>query len=43
MTCETRLEIVPNAGHLFEEAGTLEAALDAAAGWFETHLRAVAS
>jgi putative phosphoribosyl transferase len=30
--------IVPNATHLFEEQGTLDEALDAAAEWFELHL-----
>lgn len=32
------IEIVPGATHLFEEPGTLEAVMDLAAGWFETHL-----
>jgi hypothetical protein len=31
---------VPGAGHLFEEPGTLDEALRAAAAWFEAHLRA---
>jgi hypothetical protein len=31
------LEIVPNATHLFEEPGTLEAAALLAAQWFQTH------
>jgi dienelactone hydrolase len=38
MHCETSLAIVPGAGHLFEEAGTLDQALAAAAQWFESHL-----
>jgi pimeloyl-ACP methyl ester carboxylesterase len=38
MRCETNLEIVPHAGHLFEEEGTLEVALDYAADWFATYL-----
>lgn len=38
MRCPTKLVIVPGAGHLFEAPGTLQAALDAAAAWFETHL-----
>ncbi len=32
-----RLEIVPGATHLFEEPGTLEAVIDLAGDWFETH------
>jgi len=39
MSCETSLVIVPGASHLFEESGTLDQALDAAASWFESHLR----
>lgn len=38
MHCQTKLEIVPGAGHLFEEPGTLELALNAAIGWFAAHL-----
>jgi dienelactone hydrolase len=34
----SRLEVIPGAGHLFEEPGTLEAVAAAAAGWFEAHL-----
>jgi putative phosphoribosyl transferase len=37
MSCETRLEIVPGATHLFEEPGTLEQVADLAAGWFTAH------
>ncbi len=33
----SKLEIVPNATHLFEEPGTLEAAALLAAKWFQTH------
>jgi pimeloyl-ACP methyl ester carboxylesterase len=40
MSCETSLVIVPGASHLFEEPGTLDQALSAAADWFEIHLRA---
>lgn len=40
LTCESRMEIVPGAGHLFEEPGTLEQAVDHAAGWFRAYLRA---
>lgn len=34
-----RLVIVPGAGHLFEEKGTLEEAAMHSVSWFETHLR----
>lgn len=37
MTCESQLEIVPGASHLFEEKRTLERAADLAAGWFSSH------
>ncbi len=35
-----RIEVVPGAGHLFEEPGTLAVVADAAARWFGTHLPA---
>lgn len=35
-----RLEIVPRAGHLFEEPGALDLVADLARDWFMTHLRA---
>jgi len=38
--CEKRLDIVPGATHLFEEPGTLDVVVDAAAVWFERHLGA---
>ena len=38
MGCEVRLEIVPRATHLFEEAGTLEVVAQHAADWFTAHL-----
>lgn len=38
MRCPTKLVIVPGAGHLFEEPGTLDAALDAVVAWFDAHL-----
>lgn len=34
MGCERKLEIIPGAGHLFEEPGTLETAAILAAEWF---------
>ena len=37
LNTESRLEIVPNATHLFEEPGTLEAAAGLAAEWFQGH------
>jgi pimeloyl-ACP methyl ester carboxylesterase len=35
---EKSIQIVPGATHLFEEAGTLDAVIELAAGWFESHL-----
>ena len=36
---EKHLAIVPGAGHLFEEPGTLEQVIDLARDWFAHHLR----
>jgi pimeloyl-ACP methyl ester carboxylesterase len=38
LKCERKLEIVPNATHLFEEAGKLEKVAQLSANWFRTHL-----
>ncbi|EJN59517.1 hypothetical protein HSB1_16750 [Halogranum salarium B-1] len=38
LTCTKELEVVPGAGHLFEEAGTLDAVAEHAAAWFEEYL-----
>ena len=38
LRCESRLEIVPGAGHLFEEAGALEQVAALARDWFVAHL-----
>jgi putative phosphoribosyl transferase len=38
LRCETRLEIVPGATHLFEEQGALEGVAELAAAWFTDHL-----
>lgn len=38
LTCEKRLDVVPRATHLFEEAGTLGVVADSASEWFATHL-----
>jgi dienelactone hydrolase len=38
MRCETRLEIVPGATHLFEEPGALDQVARLARDWFLTHL-----
>jgi putative phosphoribosyl transferase len=38
MRCHRSLAVVPHAGHLFEEPGTLEIAADHAATWFSRHL-----
>jgi hypothetical protein len=35
---DKRLIIIPGAGHLFEEPGTLEEAARHAASWFEKYL-----
>lgn len=40
LACTKRLEVVPRAGHLFEETGALDAVAVLAADWFETHLAA---
>jgi putative phosphoribosyl transferase len=37
MHCESRIDIVPGASHLFEEPGTLQAAASQAAAWFGSH------
>ena len=38
LPCEKRLEIIPGAGHLFEEPGKLQAVAALAAAWFGAHL-----
>lgn len=38
MTCETRLEIVPGATHLFEEPGALDEVAKLALRWFQRYL-----
>ena len=38
MRCETALEIVPGAGHLFEEPGALDEVLALSSRWFLRHL-----
>ena len=38
MRCETHLEVVPGATHLFEEPGALDVVADSAAEWFVQHL-----
>ncbi len=40
LRCAKRLDVIAGATHLFEEGDTLDAALDAAAGWFERYLGA---
>lgn len=39
MQCDTALEVVPGATHLFEEPGTLEQVSVLAARWFSQHFR----
>ena len=43
MTCETALQVIPGATHLFEETGALEAVAGAAAAWFAAHLGSAAT
>ena len=38
LAVENRLEVVPQAGHLFEEPGKLDAVASLAADWFQRHL-----
>jgi hypothetical protein len=38
MFCEKRIEIVNDAGHLFEEPGKLEEVADMAIDWFTKYL-----
>jgi putative phosphoribosyl transferase len=38
LAAEHRLEVVPGAGHLFEEPGALDEVARLAAGWFSGHL-----
>ena len=38
LECESRLEIVPGASHLFEEPGALDVVADLAGDWFQEHL-----
>ncbi|MBD8528569.1 MULTISPECIES: dienelactone hydrolase family protein [unclassified Massilia] len=37
LQCEKALEVVPGAGHLFEEAGALEQVAEMASDWFVRH------
>jgi putative phosphoribosyl transferase len=39
LTCETRLEIIEGASHLFEEPGALERVAELARDWFVAHMR----
>lgn len=39
LRCEHRVDVVPGASHLFEEAGALESVARLAADWFGDHLR----
>ena len=39
LICETRLEIVPGATHLFEEPGALDKVAQLAKDWFVAHMR----
>lgn len=37
LQCEHRLEVIPGAGHLFEEPGTLDRVAELAGDWFQSH------
>ena len=39
LKCQKRLDIIPNATHLFTEPGTLDVAAGLAGHWFEQHLK----
>jgi len=39
LLCENRIEIVPGAGHLFEEPGKLERVAELARDWFVRHMK----
>jgi hypothetical protein len=39
LNCEKRIEIVPGAGHLFEEPGKLDIVADLAGQWFTHYLQ----
>ena len=39
LECEKRLEIVPRATHLFQEAGALETVAILAGDWYLAHLK----
>lgn len=41
LCCEKRLEIIPGAGHLFEQPGALDHIAHLAGAWFHEHLAAV--
>lgn len=43
LRCETRLAVVPGAGHLFEEPGALDQVAVLARDWFLTHLAPVST
>ena len=40
MRCEVKLEIIPDATHLFEEPGALEQVAKLASEWFVNHIGA---
>jgi putative phosphoribosyl transferase len=41
LRCRKQLSVVPGAGHLFDEPGTLEQVGELAADWFRNHLQAI--
>lgn len=38
LRCESRLDVIPGATHLFEEPGTLDRVAERARDWFTGHL-----
>ncbi len=43
LTCKNEILIIPGAGHLFEEPGTLQKAAEASAKWFRENLKPIES
>lgn len=43
LTCKNEILIIPGAGHLFEESGTLQKVAEASAKWFRENLKPIES
>jgi hypothetical protein len=39
LNCENRLDVIPGAGHLFEERGALDQVAQLAGDWLISHFR----